>query len=304
MKTPAPSRKTILLTLGLLLFLRPCQGADTPRVPSKNAEPLLWIIRDQDSTVYLYGTIHLRRKGGDWGGPKAKAALAASQRVWTEVLFDPAEENAAAQSMLALGVDPTRKLSEKISPAKKERLTEVAKTLGIPIEGIEPMRPWLAGIQLAMGSLVRSGYDPALGVDRLLDAEARKASKARHGLESAKEQIQMIAGLGDSTQIELLDQTLTEFQKGPQFFGQLEADWEQGREDKLAAVGEETKNSYPELYKVLLVERNRRWAEKIQEILAGSGVDFIAVGTMHLVGPDSVQRMLESQQVRARRLSP
>src|SRR5262249_31693535 len=42
----------------------------------------------------------------------------------------------------------------------------------------------------------------------------------------------------------------------------------------------------------LLKNRNEDWAGKIEQMLKGSGVDFIAVGAGHLVGPDSVQTRL------------
>ena len=61
--------------LGLLALLPHGAGAAEAGAPGKSGEPLLWVLRDADSTVYLYGTIHLRRQGGAWGGPKAKAAF-------------------------------------------------------------------------------------------------------------------------------------------------------------------------------------------------------------------------------------
>jgi uncharacterized protein YbaP (TraB family) len=52
-----------------------------------------------------------------------------------------------------------------------------------------------------------------------------------------------------------------------------------------------------EIYQALLVRRNANWADQIQTLLAGSGTTFIAVGSAHLAGDDSVQEILEDRGV-------
>ncbi len=297
--------KTGLLSLSLLALLPQGTAATEPGRPSKSGEPLLWVLRDADSTVYLYGSIHLRRKGGAWGGPKAKAAFQESQRLWTEILLDPAEEAAATQTVLRLGLDPSRKLSDRIDPAKKPALVEAVAALGMPLQSIEPMRPWLASMTLLIGTLTKAGYDPTQGVDRLLDAEARASGKTLKSFETSSEQVEFLAGLTDAVQLDLLQHTLDEFKKGPELMKELEAAWEQGDESELRRLAvDEMRITHPELEKILLSNRNQRWAEKIGEILAGSGVDFIAVGAAHLVGPDSVQEMLTKKNLKALRVTP
>ena len=49
----------------------------------------------------------------------------------------------------------------------------------------------------------------------------------------------------------------------------------------------------PSLYKALFLNRNIAWTKQIEHLLAGKGTAFIAVGTGHLVGSDSVIAMLE-----------
>jgi uncharacterized protein YbaP (TraB family) len=291
----------------LILFTVLPLGAEAaePGAAEKSGEPMLWVLRDADSTVYLYGTIHLRRQDGAWGGPQAKAAFEESQRLWTEILLDPAEEAAATQTVLSLGLDPSRKLSERIDPAKKPALVEAAAALGMPLQAIEPMRPWLASMTLLIGTLTKAGYDPMRGVDRLLDAEARAAGKTLRSFETSSEQVQFLAGLTESVQLDLLHHTLEEFKKGPDLMKELETAWETGDESALRRLAvDEMRNTHPELDKILLGDRNRRWADQIGEILAGSGVDFIAVGAAHLIGPESVQEMLAKKGLKAVRLTP
>jgi uncharacterized protein len=76
------------------------------------------------------------------------------------------------------------------------------------------------------------------------------------------------------------------------------ASWAEGDVPALARlVVDDMKADSPELYKVLLVDRNTDWANQIQTQLEGSGTAFIAVGAAHLAGPDSVQAILQSRGV-------
>jgi len=58
----------------------------------------------------------------------------------------------------------------------------------------------------------------------------------------------------------------------------------------------------PEVAKVLLVDRNKRWAQWIKDRMAKPGTVFVAVGAGHLAGPDSVQAQLARLGVKARRV--
>ena len=51
----------------------------------------------------------------------------------------------------------------------------------------------------------------------------------------------------------------------------------------------------------LLRERNESWAATIEKRLAGSGVSFVAVGALHLVGRDSLQKRLKLRGIEAQR---
>ena len=61
------------------------------------------------------------------------------------------------------------------------------------------------------------------------------------------------------------------------------------------------KTEWPDLYEVLLVNRNADWAGQIETLLEGSGTLFIAVGAAHLAGEDSVQSMLRARGINVER---
>ena len=102
---------------------------------------------------------------------------------------------------------------------------------------------------------------------------------------------------------QLLESTLDEIDEGPAKIDALVAAWASGDQAELKRqMVDEMQGDYPELYKLLLVDRNRNWAEQLKTKLAGSGVSFVAVGAGHLVGPDSVQAQLKALGIKARRV--
>lgn len=277
----------------------------TPAAATQASAPqqALWVMRDADSTIYLYGTIHLRKAGADWGGPAAKAALAEAQEVWTELEIDPAKEAQMQGLVMQFGIDPARKLSDRIDPAQKPALEAAAKALGAPLANLEPMKPWLASLTFQIAPMLQAGYTPDSGVDRQIDTASEAAGKKMRWFETASEQLQFLAGLSEPVQLQMLYESLGDLSRGPQMLKQMEALWETGDADGLYALtGPEMRSQYPELYDVILTQRNKRWADVLATEMQGSGVDFVAVGALHLLGEDSVQTYLERKGFKVERV--
>ena len=58
----------------------------------------------------------------------------------------------------------------------------------------------------------------------------------------------------------------------------------------------------PDRPELLLVKRNVDWANQLKTKLDGSGVSFVAVGSGHLVGAESVQAQLAKLGIKAERV--
>jgi hypothetical protein len=71
-------------------------------------------------------------------------------------------------------------------------------------------------------------------------------------------------------------------------FSNLIANWSRGNVKAIAAEMNGSLESTPELAKVLLYDRNRRWAHWIGERMKQPGTIFVAVGAGHLAGKRSV----------------
>lgn len=261
----------------------------------------MWVIRDADSTIYLIGTIHLLKHDSEWNAEKVKKTVHESTELWLEIAdFD--NETALAPLILKFGMDPQHPLSTKLNDEQRKKLEKAATTYNIPVATLEPTRPWLAAVVLAVGPIMKAGYDPKSGVERVLAAQATAEGDKIRGLETAEEQFGILAGLSEEEQIAFLEGTIEDLDKGVALLDQIAKAWIAGDTETIARLSiDEIKAKAPSVYEKLLVRRNVAWAEKIEQILQGSGVQQIAVGAAHLAGPDSLQAQLAKRGIKAER---
>jgi uncharacterized protein len=266
------------------------------------AEPALWAIKDHDSTIYLFGTIHVLKPDTAWRSAKIDQALKSSGDLTLEIVG--ADDAAVMQPLIVkYGLDPAHPLSSKIAPDKFKHAAEVAQASGVPPQGLEVMRPWLAAVSLSMLPVIKAGYDPKSGVEVVLAGETKAADKAQNAFETPEQQIRFFADLPPKTEADFLNSTLDEIDEGVGKIDKMVAAWAAGDVAELEVeFVSEMKGQYPELYDLLITKRNQDWARQLKAKLAGSGVSFVAVGSGHLVGPDSVQAQLAKLGIKAERV--
>ena len=259
--------------------------------------PALWVVKDADSTLYLFGTVHVLRPTTGWNSPRVQAAFESASDIWFEI-SNPDDQAAVIPLVQQYGMSPQIPLSSRLTAEEVAQLDVAAQTIGLTAAQMEPMKPWLVGLTLSVAPLLKAGYDPQSGVEQALKAPAIAAGKPVHGLETIEEPVGMLATLPDDVQLELLRETLKDYDQAVVRLDSMVEAWAKGDVKALdKIVVEEMKTDAPELYKVLLVDRNTDWADQIQTQLQGSGTAFIAVGAAHLTGDDSVQSILKSRGV-------
>ena len=266
------------------------------------ATPALWVARKDQATVYLFGTVHLLPSDTNWSSKELDRALDASGTLLIELVDD----NPANMQGLVLkyGLDPAHPLSAKLSPRDRNRLERAATEAELPggAATLQSMRPWLAAVTLAMTPLIRAGMDPAQGVDRTLRTRMEKAGKAVEGLETAEQQLRMLADMPEDMQLAFLRQSLDEVAQGPARLRELIDAWRRRDTDTIARIeDEDLRKDSPELYDRMLVHRNQAWAKAIAERMRQPGIVFVAVGAGHLAGPDSLQKQLEKLGIEVKR---
>jgi hypothetical protein len=256
------------------------------------AEPAMWVVKDADSTIYLFGTFHLTKPSMQWRSDKIDAAFKDSDELWLETSENG--DTTQLQSMvLKHGLDRAHPLSGKLSAEDWARLTTAATAAGLRANALEPMRPWLAALTLAVAPLIKQGYDPGKGADKQLEATANASHKIVKTFETPEQQLLFFASLPEQSEISFLMQTVDEVGAGSTYMDKLANAWVAGDTGEIEAMSvEKIKTGAPELYDTLFVKRNMDWCNQIAGIMKGSGTSFVAVGAAHLVGDRSVPAIL------------
>ncbi|NOZ78398.1 MAG: TraB/GumN family protein [Acidobacteria bacterium] len=259
-------------------------GALAATVPaSASGHICLWRIHGRTNTVYLLGSIHMLPAGAAPLDPRIKMALTRSREIVFEIDF--ARARADAQELQARGMLPPGKtLQSLVPPSLRRRLETELGALGLRWRNIDRMKPWLAAMTLSDRALERAGYDPGHGIDLVLYRRAVKAGKEIRALETAREQIALLDGLGPRQQIGLLTQTLTELSELVPQVQRLTSMWRAGDADGLATTLTATFRDSPELYEALVTARNRRWLSQVLRLTHRDHDILVVVGALHLVG--------------------
>ena len=275
---------------------QPAAPAASP-APIQGQGPALWVVKDADSTLYLFGSVHVLRPTTGWASPRVQAAFDSASDIWFEI-SNPDDQAAIVPLIQQRGLSLDTPLSSRLTPEENTQLDEAAKAMGASAAQLQPMRPWLAALSLSVAPLVKAGYDPKSGVELVLKARAEAAGKPIHGFETIDKQIGILADLPDDVQLAFLRETLKDYDEATVKLDEMVEDWARGDVPAIERLMvQEMKTDSPALYKALLVDRNTDWANQIQTLLQGSGTAFIAVGAAHLAGPDSVQAQLKARGV-------
>lgn len=259
----------------------------------------MWVVKDEDSTIYLFGTMHVLRPETEWKTPKIMGALEESTQLWLEL----ADLQPANMLQLALkhGYASKGRLSQRLKPAQKQRLERALAPYKFPMNLLEGMKPWYAAMTILQLPVFKAGYNPNYGVEPLLTVQARMERDSVIGLETAQEQLEMLDGLSAADQMALLDEAIRHAEEGTDQLDAMAKAWSEGNLALIEADLAEMKEKAPDLYRRLMMARNERWTQKIADLLDDTGVMMVAVGAAHFVGPDSVQAYLLKRGIKAER---
>ncbi|MET1756047.1 TraB/GumN family protein [Novosphingobium sp. RD2P27] len=267
---------------------------------STHATPALWKVADKDTTIWLFGTIHILPPGIEWYAGPITQAFEASDTLVTEIVDANEPQAAAAIARIALS-DPPSNLRDQLTPDVRRAFEDALATMGLPKAALDANDPWYAAVALSTLPLMKDGYGTMNGVEAQLLSRAKARSMPHVGLETPEMQVQLFDSLPHETQVAYLAEVLKSFPNLREEVREMIDTWKAGKADELARLMNE-EESDPLLMKVLLVDRNKAWAGWLQERLKQPGTVFVAVGAGHLAGNDSVQAQLAGRQIKVKRV--
>ncbi len=298
-------RWLISLFLGLTAALSACgpaslgSGVDAKvsDARARNDGPAIWIAKDYDSTVYLFGTVHLLPGDLSWQKDDMRAAFAEAGTVFFEIDTGREAQIKALVLTTSLGMrkDGLR-LSDSLDSYQLKLLAAAAHNGELSLARLDGMKPWLASEFLTLEAAHQAGLSPELSADDALKSRAAREGKNIRYLETISDQIHAVANQPDFVQMTLLTETLEGFNILGDDLNQVAQAWAVGRTNFLTReVVMAMKTRSPDLYKSLLTERNAKWAKQLTRFMEDSGTAFVAVGTAHLLGEDSLIEQLRGQ---------
>ena len=263
------------------------------------AAPQAWVVRDGDTEITLFGTIHALPNGTDWLSPAVAARLDAADTLVLEAIL-PDDPQALMPLIAEIGMPPGLKpLAERVPAAAVPKLTAAAVAAGVSMAALDRMESWLAAVTLGDAALEGLGVNAAAGAEAQLTARARAQKKPIIGLETAEQQLRFFDGLPQADQTAMLLATLDDVADAKADMTRMVTLWQAGDVDAIAQDFDADMRATPLLRQRLLVARNINWANWLAAVMQRPGKLFVAVGTGHLGGPDGLLA-----QLRARALSP
>ena len=267
------------------------------------AKPALWKVADKDTTIYLFGTIHLMPKGTEWRTDKFNRATASSSTLVVETIIDEANPQAAIAAMMKLAVSPNLPpILERVPTDKRAALAGVIARSGMPAGILDKLETWAAGMILLGVTFKDLGLEANSGVETALRSEFKTAAKPIDQLETNAEQFGFFDTLPEAAQRKFLTSVLDDPAKGRAEFAEMLNVWTRGDVKAMGETFNRELADSPDLRENLLRKRNANWNYWIQRRMQQPGALFVAVGAGHLSGSDSVISMLEQSGYKVKRV--
>lgn len=300
----------------LAICLVACSGGRNKAEVSPATKHYLWKISDENSSLWVLGSIHLADSTLYPLAPVIDSAFARADELAVELnmndekVVNEVGKESVSQGMLAEGL-----LRDILPPEMWKTLDSLCAAWDIPMVVFEKMRPWLVATTLSAYAFEQAGLNSEYGIDYVLLDRAAADGKAIVGLETAEEQIGALADTteSDSAGVYYLKTTLREIAELESLVKNLIHAWKTGDDDLLRSIldkddeEDEEKLSGNQKFKDeyeqrVYVNRNAKMADSIAAFLREDRNVFVVVGVAHLaLEKDNVVDVLKRRGLKVER---
>jgi uncharacterized protein YbaP (TraB family) len=253
----------------------------------------VWELRGASNRIDIVGSIHFLRPG-EGLPPAVAAAYDKADVVVMEIDLDDLDPLASQATIQRLAIDEQgRTLDVLLGSRDYQAAVTKADALGLDLSALRPFEPWMAALTIIQLQLVQLGFEADSGVEQQLLTLAARDHKEVRGLETLDEQLSFLDALPPAAQRAFLMETLDEAADMKDEVEDIVRAWRAGDTSSLEKEFLGELRDQPELYRRIVVDRNRNWTGKIGAMTRDRQDYLVVVGTLHLVGPDSIIRMLE-----------
>lgn len=261
---------------------------------SARAQSPVWALHGAHNTVYLGESVHLLKPGDSTLPGALTRAYADSSELVMEMDLATLDTGKVAAWMLEHGRYPEgQSMQTALGPERYAKVLAQATALGLPLEQLAVLRPWVAALTLTDLMYLKLGYQPDAGVEEQLIARAQADGRPTAGLETLDQELGQLEHLSPEDQERFLELTLADLKDTGAETDQMLGAWRTGNNTELAAELSDAYQQFPELYRVLVSERNARWLPQIKAYLNGDHNVLIVVGALHVVGKGGLLELLK-----------
>lgn len=259
------------------------------------AQGVLWqVTRPGLVPSYLFATVHLEDPRILDLPSAVRTALARARSLTLEVDLEPANIDSLRRAMY---FRDGRSLATVLGPQLFSRVLPLLARYGVNEAQAQAMKPWAVLTTLSMPP-PRTG----LFLDYALYQSARRAGKPVYGLEGMDEQIAYFNTMPLTDQRALVRDAVQQYAALDDMLAQMRQAYLARDLDALAAINRRfQRGSDPALMQRFMTrfitERNRLMAERMQPHLREGGA-FVAVGALHLPGPQGLIALLRARGYR------
>jgi len=263
-----------------------------------HAQPAAWRASHPtgQGELLLLGSIHVLRQEDYPLPPLVDRLYSEADTIVMELDLDAIDPLSMQTGLMSAAIiDGGETLRALLRPELYELAERQAGELGVPISMLENFEPWFVAITLSSLGVLKLGFQPDMGLEQYILAQAVPDGKEVIGLESLTDQVSVFDSLSATEQSALLEQTLEELRSTQAMMDELIGAWRQGELEHLADDLLDEFQRFPELYDRLVATRNAIWADRLTDMAQEPGRFLVVVGALHLVGDGNVIELLSAR---------
>lgn len=270
-----------------------------PKFEDERPNPIFYEVKGGKNKVYLLGSIHVGYEDMYPLNESIEEAFNKSDIIGFEIDLYNVNEMDLANEMMSYGVyNDGRKMRDIVPEPIFNEVLEHTRRLFIGEEVLDSFKPWFANMLLGNIALLDTGISEEWGVESyfLNKIEDREVI----GLEEVKDQMNTFEALSDESQLLQIQETLEHMDSTEESILWMIEHWAEGNievfEEMRREMVEEAETESLREYGLRMGDyRDKNMTKNIVELLESDEENtyFLIVGTMHLVGENSIVYNLE-----------
>ena len=285
--------------MAILVFSFVCLETPFHSVHAAQEKPskvFMWSVEGPKAKVFLLGSMHMFKAASYPLDARIEKAYQSCPRVVFEADLEGAGTDEIRDMMLKLGTyHDGRTLPKEVSEKTYTLFKNRVEANNLKVEQFDAYRPWFAALSIATVELKRLGFTAQNGLDAHFSKQAARDKKKVIYLETARQQLNLLANAFPGKEEDLLKQALEEIAVLEKASTEMVQAWKTGDAARMEAFTQKSMKEFPEVEKKLFTERNRAWTTRISKLLAQDGDVFVVVGAGHLVGKGGLLEMLKAK---------